>query len=370
MNRTRHVIEIDGAEGEGGGQILRSALALSLCTQIPFRIERIRAGRKKPGLLRQHLTAVELARRISGARVEGALVGSTALCFVPERPRAGQYTAEIGTAGSCSLVLQAVLPALLTGGGEGSGETPGEASGGAGGKGTSGRGAETTIEISGGTHNPGSPPADFLQLAFLPLLRRMGVEIELDLIRMGFYPAGGGRIAVRIRPAARLLPIAVDARGPLVEVKATAYVAGLPVHIAQRELEEIQKALGLPDSALHLRMLPKEVGPGNVLLLEYAFAEVREVFTGFGERGVSAEAVAARLIAEARDYLAGEAALGARLADQILLPMALAGAGTFTTSRVSAHLLSHAEVIRRFLPGLRIEVAEIGPACHRVTVAG
>jgi len=186
------VIVIDGAQGEGGGQVLRTALALSLRTGQPFRIENIRAKRAKPGLLRQHLTSVQAACAISGADAEGAALGSMALTFTPGRVRGGDYAFSIGTAGSTTLVLQTVLlPLLLCG----------EAS---------------TVTIEGGTHNPAAPPFEFLKLAFLPLLRRMGGHVELELLRPGFFPRGGGCIRATIEPTSHLGRLDLEERGKLV----------------------------------------------------------------------------------------------------------------------------------------------------------
>ena len=174
------MIEIDGSEGEGGGQILRSSLSLAICTQQPFRITNIRANREKPGLMRQHLTAVKAAAEICDAEVDGAELGSRALTFRPGGCAAGDYSFAIGTAGSCTLVFQTVLPALLTASGE------------------------SRVRITGGTHNRASPPFDFLARSFLPLLSRMGANVQLDLTSYGFFPRGGGEIRARISPAPRL----------------------------------------------------------------------------------------------------------------------------------------------------------------------
>src|SRR5688572_16449750 len=183
------LITIDGSMGEGGGQVLRTSLALSLVTGKPFRIEKIRAGREKPGLLRQHLTAVNAAAAVGGAHVEGAALGSRELDFRPGPAKPGEYRFAVGTAGSATLVLQAVLPALLTA-----------------------RGASTLV-LEGGTHNPFAPPFDFLDKAFLPLLRRMGARVEVALERPGFYPAGGGRFQVRVEPVERLERLDLPSRG-------------------------------------------------------------------------------------------------------------------------------------------------------------
>jgi RNA 3'-terminal phosphate cyclase (ATP) len=185
------VIEIDGAAGEGGGQVLRTALALSLLTRKPFRIVNIRAKRNKPGLLRQHMTAVEAATRVGDAAVEGVALGAAALTFVPKTLRGGAYSFAIGTAGSTMLVLQTVLLPLAL--------AP----------------EPSTIDLEGGTHNPAAPPFEFIDQAYLPLLRRMGAEISIELLRPGFYPAGGGRIRVSVTPAAQLGRLDLEQRGEI-----------------------------------------------------------------------------------------------------------------------------------------------------------
>ncbi len=188
------MITIDGSQGEGGGQVLRTSLGLSLVTGKAFRIEKIRAGREKPGLLRQHLTAVRAAAQVGGAKVSGDEIGSRTLAFEPEQVRGGEYEFAVGTAGSATLVLQTVLPALIVAGGP------------------------SRLTLKGGTHNPWSPPFDFLQKAFLPLLERMGAKVTAELIRPGFYPAGGGEFTVEIQPVpgGRLQPLDLLERGETV----------------------------------------------------------------------------------------------------------------------------------------------------------
>jgi RNA 3'-terminal phosphate cyclase (ATP) len=318
------MIEIDGSEGEGGGQILRSSLSLAVCTQQPFRITNIRANREKPGLMRQHLTAVNAAAEICDARVEGAEPGSRALTFRPGRLSAGDYSFDIGTAGSCTLVFQTVLPALLTALGE------------------------SRVRILGGTHNPGSPPFDFLARSFLPLLGRMGANVELELQAYGFYPRGGGEIRARVVPTTMLSALALRERGALVRAHAEAYVAAIPLHVAQRELEVIRRAMGWIQQQTVLRALPNDVGPGNAVTITLEHEDVTEVITGFGDRGVRAETVAEQVAEEAREYLAARAPVGAHLADQLLLPMAVGQGGSFVTAQVSSHLRSNIAVIERF----------------------
>jgi len=318
------MIEIDGSEGEGGGQILRSSLSLAICTQQPFRITNIRANREKPGLMRQHLTAVRAAAEICNAQVDGAELGSRALAFRPGRLMAGDYSFAIGTAGSCTLVFQTVLPALLTATGE------------------------SRVRITGGTHNRASPPFDFLARSFIPLLSRMGANVQLDLTSYGFFPRGGGEIRARISPGPRLGALNLKERGAWVRGYAEAYVAAIPIHVAQRELEVIGRKLTWAPEQLLLRGLPNDVGPGNALTITLEHENVIEVFTGFGEKGVRAEAVAEQAAAEARDYLSAVAPVGEHLADQLLLPMALGDGGCFVTRVVTPHLRSNIAVIERF----------------------
>ncbi|HBF51156.1 MAG TPA: RNA 3'-terminal phosphate cyclase [Massilia sp.] len=320
------MIELDGAAGEGGGQILRTSLALSMITGQPFRIRNIRANRAKPGLMRQHLVAVQAAQQVSNAAVTGAEVGANELAFVPGAIEAGDYDFAIGTAGSCTLVLQTVLLALLHA------DKP------------------STIRISGGTHNAMAPPVQFLQRAWLPLLAKMGAGIGIDLLRYGFYPAGGGVVTASVRPCARLAPIACIERGAFVDGYAEAFFAGISASVGSRELAQVGTALGWEKSQLRLRGLPAEQGPGNALLLTLAYEQHTEVFAAFGARGVSAEAVADGVLAEAQAYIASGAAVGEHLADQLMLPLALAGGGRFTLSTVSGHAATNAAVIERFLP--------------------
>lgn len=336
------MIEIDGSQGEGGGQILRSALSLAVCTGQAFRIERIRGGRPKPGLLRQHLTAVKAAAAISDAHVAGCEVNSTTLVFEPGRLRPGEYSFAIGTAGSCTLVLQTVLPPLLTASGS------------------------SVIRISGGTHNKAAPPVDFLNRAFLPLLARMGASVELTLERYGFHPRGGGAIAARITPVARLKPIEISERGERVRGYAEAYIAGIPLNVAERELAVIGRRLNWTAEQLNIRGLPSDMGPGNAVTITLEHEHIVEVFTGFGEKSRTAENVAEGTVHEVRDYLAHRAPVGECLADQLLMPMALGGVSAFVTCAPTAHFTSNAEVIAMFT-GRRISARDLGGQ-HRVSV--
>lgn len=332
------MIEIDGSQG--GGQILRSALALSLCTQQSFRIANIRANRDMPGLLRQHLTAVNAAADIANAVVSGAELRSSSLTFRPSKVRAGEYWFAMGTAGSSSLVLQTVLPSLLV------------------------IDEPSTVTISGGTHNMGAPPFDFLQRAFLPQIERMGARVQLDLVSYGFHPRGGGTIRAEIQPCPQLKQLHLHDRGAPVTTFAEAYVAALPLHVAQRELNMVGRMLNLSMDRLHVRSLPSDEGPGNALSITIAHQHVTEVFTGFGERSVRAEAVAEPPARQARAYLDARAPVGEHLADQLLIPMALAaGTSSFSTVGASDHLRTNALTIERFT-GRRVRMQEVGAAVH------
>lgn len=343
------MMTIDGSTGEGGGQILRTALALSIITQTPMEIDRIRAGRPNPGLRRQHLAAVHAAQRVSDAQVRGAVLGSTTLEFRPQSVRGGAYHFDTGSAGSTSLVLQTVLPALL-------------------------RAAESSVlTLRGGTHNPHAPPFEFLAHVFAPLIERMGPRVSLTLERHGFYPAGGGEVRARVEPAP-LRPIELSQRGAVRCVKARALIANLPAHIAERELRTLRQALCTPlhDSGVETCAAS---GPGNALLIRVQGEHMEELFTAFGERGVSAERVAEKAANEANRYLAAHVAVGEHLADQLLLPLALAGGGAFTTLPLTRHALTNLDVIQRFLPR-RFDVtpiamtdpadADAGAVCVRI----
>ena len=319
------MITIDGSFGEGGGQILRTSLALSLVTGKPFRIENVRAGRKKTGLLRQHLTAVNAAASIGQAEVTGASIGSTLLTIAPSKIMHGDYHFAVGTAGSTTLVLQTVLPALLIADGP------------------------TKLSIEGGTHNPFAPPFNFLTMAFLPLLARMGVNVAVYLDRYGFYPAGGGRIELTISPTGKLLPLVLESRGELRSRLARAVLANLPRKIGERELAIVKKKLSWPTEFLTIEQVNNTNGPGNIVSIEIGCEHITEVFTGFGEKGVPAEEVADQAVQHARRYLAADVAVGEYLADQLLVPMALAGNGSFTTLPPSRHTTTNIEIIRKFL---------------------
>ena len=319
------MIIIDGAEGEGGGQVVRNACALSLVTGQPFRITDIRGRRSKPGLMRQHVTAIEAACRIGNAGCDGLAVGSSEMTFTPGSVTAGDYHFKVGTAGSTSLVLQTILMPLIL------------------------ADAPSRLTIEGGTHNMMAPPFDFIERCFLPVINRMGPRVEARLIRHGFYPRGGGRIEIVIEPAP-LQRIECVERGALIDCSAAALFTGLPFDVADRELATARNYLPeWPAEAFAVRQLPEDRGPGNVLMLEARFEQATEIVSGFGQLGVPAERLAKQAAGRMAGYLARDAFAGPYLQDQLLLPMALAGGGRFTSVKPSQHSLTAGTIIERFL---------------------
>ncbi|MEZ6197758.1 MAG: RNA 3'-terminal phosphate cyclase [Planctomycetota bacterium] len=320
------IVRIDGSRGEGGGQVLRTSLGLSLVTGRPLVIERIRAGRRKPGLLRQHLTCVRAAQALGAAEVIGAELGATRLEFRPQALLGGRHEFAIGGAGSTILVFQCVLPALLAA------REP------------------VTLVVEGGTHNPLAPTFDYLARVVLPVLREAGARIEARLERPGFFPAGGGRVVFEVEPGEDLRPIRREVVGPIVERRARVLVAKLRDHVGRREEEVLQRELGWRPHEIERCPVEDSAGPGNVVILEVSDGAAREQVTSFGERGLSAEDVARGAAREMAAFIESEVPVGEFLADQLLLPMALAGGGSFVCSRPSLHARTNAEVIERFLP--------------------
>lgn len=342
------MIKIDGSFGEGGGQIVRSSLALSLVTGRPFAIDNIRAGRKKPGLMRQHLTAVRAAAEVGQAVVEGDAIGSQRLVFVPGEVTPGDYHFSIGTAGSTTLVLQTVLPALMVARGE------------------------SKLTLEGGTHNMFAPPFDFLEKTYLPLVCRMGPRIDVKLRRAGFYPAGGGCFTVNVQPAESLGRLELTERGQITSRRVRAIVANLSEHIAQRECDVIGEKTNWDKSCFSVEQVDGSHGPGNVVIIELESASVTEVITGFGKVGVKAEGVATKALQEARHYIKADVPVGKHLADQIMLPMAIgawqgSGGGSFRTLGLSMHAKTHLEIIKTFL-GIETVVVQNSRDDHQVTM--
>jgi RNA 3'-terminal phosphate cyclase (ATP) len=320
------MITLDGSHGEGGGQILRSSLALSIITGKPFRIENIRANREKPGLQRQHLTAVLAAAEISSAQVTGAELHSRTLEFYPGPVKPGDYRFAIGTAGSTTLVFQTVLPPLMLASGE------------------------SRLTLEGGTHNEHAPPFEFIEQTFLPLINKMGPRIDVQLERPGFYPAGGGRWTATIRPATTLRPLELLTRGEIRSRTVTAVVSELPLSIAQRELSVLARRLNWPADCFHTRQTACSSCAGNYITIAIASDHLTEIVSSIGRKGIRSEAVSENAAREAQRYVTADVPVGEHLADQLLMPLALAGSGAFRTLPVSPHTHTNINVLAKFLP--------------------
>lgn len=328
----------------GGGQLLRSALSLAMITGRGFRMEQIRARRPKPGLMRQHLACVKAAAEISGADVSGAALGSTDLHFQPGRITGGDHAFAIGSGGSTSLVLQTLLPALLH------------------------ADSASTLRIEGGTHNPLAPPFEFIDRCYLPVLARMGVKATVALERHGFMQAGGGRLVATVKPLKKWKKLKLVERGEPRDKRGIVVQAHLPADIAEREIAAAARVLEWPTDRFSIEEVRESSGPGNAILLETSFENVTEISTGVARMGKSAESVAAGAAKGLRGYLASLAPVGVHLADQLLLPMALAGGGLFHTRAISDHTRTNVDLIEQFLP-VRFVIAEASPGVKSVRVS-
>ena len=336
-------IEIDGRMGEGGGQVLRAALALSMATGRPLSLTNIRAGRPKPGLKRQHLACVKAAGEICGAGVEGAVLNSQALSFRPGPVRAGEYSFDIGGGGSCTLVLQAVLPPLLTASGP------------------------SRISVRGGTHVPMAPVYEYFQKSLLPWLERLGPGLSSRLYRSGFMQMGGGLMEVEMRPVPKLCPL--DEAEPI-EVESISGLIrshGLDESIGQREAGILRKLRDL--GSLSVENHPAgDCGPGNVVILELASAKGLTLTSGIGRPGLAAEKVAHQAINRALQFLGAHVPVDAHLADQLIVPLALAGGGRFLTEKPTLHTLTVMELLPLFID-LKAEALEAGPKSWLIEIS-
>ena len=336
------VIQIDASQGEGGGQILRTALALSIITRQAVQLTHIRAKRSKPGLMRQHLTCVRAAQAISDADVTGDSLGSTSLSFTPRTIKSGDYHFAIGTAGSCALVLQTVLWPLLF------------------------ADQTSTITIEGGTHVPMSPSFEFLEFCFLPALQKMGVQVSIELLKHGFYPGGGGQLRAKIAPWTTRHALVLNQRGERISQHGLSLIANLDQSIADKQLSEVRRYLNWNAEDLIHQGLRNSHGVGNALILSAQHTEHTEIVSAYGDKAKSSEFVAQQACNEMKHYLASGAAVGEHLADQLLIPLALVG-GSFTTNVVSTHFKTNCEVIKEFLD-TSFEVNNVSTHCFKVRV--
>jgi RNA 3'-terminal phosphate cyclase (ATP) len=322
------MIELDGSLGEGGGQVLRTSLTLSLLTKQAFHLRNVRARRPKPGLQPQHLMSVRAAAQIGQAQLRGAALGSCDLTFEPGVIMPGKYHFAIGTAGATGLVLQTVYLPLALGATE-----PSE------------------VVLQGGTHVSTSPCFHFLDVTWRGYLEALGLRLKLRLIRPGFYPRGGGVVEAHIQPAGRPRGLRLRERKAALTATGFSAVAGLPDQIAKRQVRRALHRLQSAGVRADIREETWDGGPGTVLAVRLGTTPAPTLFFGLGARGKPAERVADEAVDQVIDYLkAGPAAVDAHSADQLLLPLALAeGPSEFSVAQVTQHLLTNVEVIRRFV---------------------
>lgn len=320
------MIEIDGSFGEGGGQILRTALSLSCLFNKPFKIFNIRKSRKNPGLMPQHLTCVRAAQLLSGADVIGDFKGSTELIFYPKRIKGGDFFFDIGTAGSTSLLLQTLIPALIF------------------------QKERSRLILKGGTHVPFSPSFNYISEVFSPILEKIGIKMHFFIESYGFYPKGGGKITVEVFPVSKIKPLNVTERGKRVKIKGYSGVANLPLSIAERQKNGAINRLLQADMDAEIETISVESpGEGTFLFLKTEFEEAIAGFTALGQRGKRAEDVGDEAARELLNYYFTGAAFDSHLPDQIVLYLALCdGESFFSTSTITSHLTTNLFIIKLF----------------------
>ncbi|MGM0443088.1 MAG: RNA 3'-terminal phosphate cyclase [Fibrobacterota bacterium] len=335
------MVHVDGSLGEGGGQVLRSALCLSILTQTPLRLKNIRAGRRNPGLRLQHTACVRAAAAVAQAEVRGCQIGSSHLEFFPARARCGEWRISVGSAGSALLVLQTVLPVLLTLAGE------------------------STIHVVGGTHNPKAPPFEFFRDSFLGILHRLGARAEVSLERYGFFPRGGGGVTLRVSPS-RLSPLELSRRGALIGISADIINLRRPGNDAALQAEAVRQVFADADVK---RTDSGAVGPGNAVVLRAEFENCTAVKTGILRRG-RRPGITARVTAERlQEWLRGDTPVDAHLTDQLMIPLLAGGGGRFTCPAPTLHSTTNAAVIERFT-GRKIRFAPSGKQWECTVGAG
>jgi len=334
------MIEIDGSYGEGGGQILRTALALSTILKIPIRVKNIRASRKSPGLGNQHLAGVNALARVSDATIEGNKIGSQTLTFIPQEIRPGDYEFKIGTAGSVTLLLQAIFfPLCLARG-------------------------DSTLTLVGGTHVPWSPPFHYFSQVLLPALKPMRVSAEAMIEKWGFYPKGGGQVQLKISPMDRLKPVSFVGRGLLKTISGVSAIANLPKHVAERQREQALKRIRRElkiDPEINILSDVPSIGQGSFLFLLAEYEGIVVGFSSLGARGKPAEKVADEAVVFLKNYVESDGCVDSHLADQLVPFMVLAkGNSSFTTTQMTEHLFTNLWVVAHFM-GTKIQTrGELG----------
>lgn len=345
------MIYIDGSQGEGGGQILRTSLALSAILRKPFEIRAIRANRKSPGLKPQHLAGVKAIAAITNATLKGAELKSQVLQVIPRDLQGGHYTFDIAeetsSAGSITLLLQTIYPPLLF----------------------SSEGAKLTLK--GGTHVEWSPTFDYFQEIFLPTLAQMGSEATFHINKWGWYPRGGGVVTGEIKPVKKLKSLQLTSRGALKQLKGSLVLSDLPLSIFERQKKRLQERFQSP--GLKLEMETHQVpglGKGCTIFLLAEFECSRAGFSSLGARGKPAEQMVDEVYDAFKNYYETEGCLDEYLADQLLLFMALAdGTSSFTTSRLTQHFFTNISIIQKFLP-VQFEIQQKKGKYDKVSVTG
>ena len=339
---------IDGSLGEGGGQILRTSLGLSCLTRTPFRLINIRKGRRRPGILPQHLTCIRALGNISRAVTDGAAIGSTEIIFRPGESKGGDYLFDIGTAGATTLLFQALLPPLLL-----SADRP------------------SHIILRGGTHVPFSPCFDYIRDVFLPVLQPMGIDVRVSIGRCGFYPKGGGEMRAEITPAGGIRPLKIGIRGGLKKIAMTSGVGNLPLSIAERQCAAAVSFL--EEYRLHAdcRSLSVEAfGKGTFLFLRADAEFAAAGFSTLGELGKKAEQVGTDTAREFLAYAESGRGIDPHLADQLIPFLAFAGGESeFETSRITDHLLTNLHITEQFT-GIKYSVEGAAGMPGKIRISG
>ena len=327
------MLEIDGSFGEGGGQILRTALTLSALTKKPFRIYKIRANRPKPGLQRQHLTAVNAVKVLTNAKVKGDKLGSTELIFEPgDVVEEGEFTFDVGTAGSVTLILQTILPLMLN--------------------------RKIKVTIKGGTDVPKSPSIDYIRLTFLPLLEKIGIKGKIELIRRGHYPEGGGEIRI-YDVKGEILPFSLVSQGKLIEIKGIAHVSSLPRHIAEREAKAakdfLSKHFNVPIN-IEIDVREKEISKGTGIALVSVFENTFLGSDSLGEIGKRAEIVGEEAGKILYEDIMTRATADRHMGDMLMLYASLSPKAEYLGAELTSHARTNAEIISKFLNNAKIEI--------------
>lgn len=337
------MLTIDASKGEGGGQVVRSALALSLATGRAFVLENIRAGKRTPGLGRQHVVAVQAAAQVSGGEHEGAQSGSLRLRFAPRRVQGGTYRFNVASAGSAVLIAQTVIPALLR------------------------AGESSEVVVEGGTHNALSPPYEFFDGSYLGFLRKLGADVKSEIWRYGFMPDAGGafRTLITPRPLSRHELVT---RGRLLARRGAAKFAKISRGIADREVAVLEKRFRWGASAYGVDEV-EAGGGGNVVVVTLRYTHVTIVMTQLGDRELPAETFTSALADRIDQFLPSDVPVDAFLADQILVPLALAGGGSFRTVEPTAHTMTQIDVLHAFLPEIEVKTQPDGRGAWIVSLA-